>query len=398
MWDSLMEMAKIGATKKGGCRRLALTDLDRRGRNLFQSWCMEAGCQISVDEMGNLFARREGSDPERPPVLAGSHLDTQPSGGKFDGVYGVLAALEVMRTLHDEDFPTAAPVEAVCWTNEEGARFPPAMIGSGVFAGIFDLEFGHSRKDPEGRTIREELDRIGYLGSVPCRLRDIGAYYELHIEQGPVLGREGRTIGVVTGGQGSNWYHVRLRGLDSHAGTTPMQYRRDAMQGAARIISAVRDIVLAHQDAVGTTGSFEVQPNSINTVPGEVFFTIDLRHPDGDVLREIDREIRTMIAAVCKEENLEPEMDLIWEAPTVEFDSGCVSRVRESARELDYPYRDIISGAGHDACQMSHVAPTAMIFIPCKDGVSHNELESALPEHVAAGANVLLQAMLKSAG
>ena len=397
LWKSLMEMAEIGATDKGGSRRLALTDLDRQGRDLFQSWCKEIGCTVSIDEMGNIFARREGRNPDLPPVQAGSHLDTQPTGGKFDGVYGVLGALEVLRTLHDHNHSTEAPVEAICWTNEEGARFSPAMIGSGVWAGIFDLEFGHTRADPEGMTIREELKRIGYLGTRPCRQTDVTAYYEIHIEQGPVLEAESKTVGIVTGGQGCHWYHLRLKGMASHAGTTPMAYRRDALQGAARIVSQLREEVLQQENALVTVGTLNLQHDSINTIPGEVFFTIDMRHPDPAVLSGLDQNLRNLVEKVCREEKLEPEINLIWEAPTVTFDQECVGNVRDAAKSLGYSCQEIVSGAGHDACQMSHVVPTGMIFIPCKDGVSHNEIESAEPEHITSGANVLLHAMLQSA-
>ena len=397
LWKSLMEMAEIGATDKGGSRRLALTDLDRQGRDLFQSWCKEIGCTVSIDEMGNIFARREGRNPDLPPVQAGSHLDTQPTGGKFDGVYGVLGALEVLRTLHDHNHSTESPVEAICWTNEEGARFSPAMIGSGVWAGIFDLEFGHTRADPEGMTIREELERIGYLGNRPCRQTDVKAYYEIHIEQGPVLEAESKTVGIVTGGQGCNWYHLRLHGMASHAGTTPMAYRRDALQGAARIVSQLREEVLQQENALVTVGTLNLQHDSINTIPGEVFFTIDMRHPDPAVLSGLDQNLRNLVEKVCREEKLEPEINLIWEAPTVTFDQECVGNVRDAVKSLGYSSREIVSGAGHDACQMSHVVPTGMIFIPCKDGVSHNEIESAEPEHITSGANVLLHAMLQSA-
>ena len=397
LWDSLMEMAKIGATEKGGCRRLALTDLDRQGRDLFRSWCEEIGCVVNVDEMGNMFARREGKNRDLPPVLAGSHLDTQPSGGKFDGVYGVLGALEVLRTLNDQEHITEAPLEAVCWTNEEGARFPPAMIGSGVWAGIFDLEYGHSRCDTEGLSIRDELGSIGYLGKRPCRKSLVKAYYELHIEQGPVLEGESKTIGIVTGGQGCNWYHIRLRGVDSHAGTTPMEYRRDALQGTARVISDIRTLVQKQPQAVVTIGSIKVRPDSINTIPGEVFFTLDLRHPDGKILSDLDRSLWDLVKNVCSFEGLGYEIDLIWEAPTVNFDEQCVENVRNAAKSLNFPSRDIVSGAGHDACQMSHVVPTGMIFIPCKDGISHNEIEEATPGDLAAGCDVLLNAMVARA-
>ena len=398
LWDSLMGMAKIGPGERGGSRRLALTDADIDGRNLFRKWADEAGCTFRLDTMGNLFARRNGKNSEAPPVLAGSHLDTQPSGGRFDGILGVLGALEVVRSLNDHGVETDSPVEIAVWTNEEGARFPPAMMGSGVFAGIFEQADIYTHQDPEGITVEEELRRTKQLGESPCKLFQIRAYYELHIEQGPVLEAENTSIGVVTGGQGSYWTHITLQGQGSHAGTTPMNFRRDPIMGAARIISGMRDIVLKQPGAVGTVGRLETTPSSINSIPGKVFFTVDNRHPNEEILANINQDLMKLVNSVCAEEGLENEFTNIWKAPTLNFHDECISKVRNAAESLGYTHRDIVSGAGHDACQINRIAPTGMIFIPCENGLSHDEAENSTPEQVAAGADVLLNAILASAG
>ena len=399
LWASIMEMAKIGALPGGGCGRLALTDDDRRGRDLFASWCEQAGCTVTVDEMGNMFARRPGRNPDLPPVAAGSHLDTQPHGGKFDGIFGVLAALEAVRTLNDAGVETEAPIEVINWTNEEGSRFAPAMIASGVFAGLFDRDFAYGIESPEGETLGDELARIGYKGSEPCGEHTLGALFEAHIEQGPILEAAGVPIGVVGGAQGQRWYDIEVRGRDSHAGTTPMPARKDALVAAARMAARIEDIALGKApDAVGTVGQFDVSPNSRNTIPGEVRFSVDIRHPDAGVLVEMDAEIRESFAAIAERGDVDVTIDQIWEKPPIEFDPRCVEAVREAAAELGYAHQDIVSGAGHDACQVCEVAPTGMIFVPCEDGISHNEIESATPEDLEMGCNVLLHAMLAMAG
>ncbi|MEQ8357040.1 MAG: Zn-dependent hydrolase [Kiloniellaceae bacterium] len=398
LWDSLMEMAKIGPGVAGGNCRLALTDFDREGRDLFVSWCKEAGCSIVVDKMGNIFARRPGKNPELPPVTTGSHLDTQPTGGKFDGVFGVLAGLEVIRTLNDNEIETEAPVEVAVWTNEEGSRFAPAMVASGVFAGVFELDYGHSRADTEGKTMGEELARIGYLGEQTPGDHPIRAFFEAHIEQGPILEAEKKTIGVVTGAQGQRWFEITLTGSESHAGTTPMNRRRDALVAAARLVTAVNDIAAAHPPhAVTTVGMMQVSPNSRNTIPGNVFMTIDLRHPDDETLSRMEAELRAACAAICDPAGIEAEIAMIWYSPPIAFNEDCVGAVKKAAGEAGYGNMEIISGAGHDACYISRVAPTAMIFVPCEEGVSHNEAESATPEDLAAGCNVLMYAMLERA-
>ncbi len=399
LWRSLMDMARIGATEKGGVCRLALTDLDKDGRDLFVRWCEEAGCTISVDRMGNIFARRPGRNPDAPPVMTGSHLDSQPTGGKYDGAYGVLAGLEVVRTLNDLGVETEAPVEVAVWTNEEGSRFAPAMIASGVFAGAFDLEHGLSRPDPEGRTLGEELERIGYAGDLECGNRELAAYFEAHIEQGPILEDEEKTIGIVSGGQAQRWYEITMTGQEAHAGPTPMLTRRDALLGAARAVDAVNRIGLSHQPgACATVGMLDARPNSRNVIPGSVFFTVDFRHPDDSVLSAMDGELRTACEAIAADIALELEFEQIWHSPAVAFDAACVEAVRSGAKKCDYTYMDIVSGAGHDACYVARVAPTGMIFVPCEGGISHNEIESATSEDLQAGCNVLLHAILEFAG
>ena len=395
LWDSLMEMAKIGATEKGGVCRLALTDLCKQSRDLFIKWCEEAGCTIKVDKMGNIFARRPGRNNDLAPVLAGSHLDSQPTGGRFDGVYGVLSGLEVVRTMNDLGIETERPFEVAVWTNEEGCRFAPAMVASGVFAGVYDLDYGLSRADPDGKTMGEELARIGYDGPEDVGGRDIHAYFESHIEQGPILEDENITIGVVTDAQGQRWYELTLTGVESHAGPTPMRIRKDALLGAARIVDAVNRIGLDNAPvACATVGMMEVYPNSRNVIPGRVWLTIDFRHPEDDVLAGMDAAMRKDVQAICDDFGLELELEQIFYYAPVHFEESCVDAVRQGAAACDYPMREIVSGAGHDACYMAAVAPSAMIFIPCVDGISHNEIEDAKPEWVTAGCDVLLHAVL----
>ncbi|MFI4947405.1 MAG: Zn-dependent hydrolase [Alphaproteobacteria bacterium] len=399
LWASLMELAEIGATEKGGVCRLAASDLDGRARRLFIEWCEAAGCTVTVDGIGNIFARRAGRDPDLPPVMAGSHLDTQPTGGRFDGAYGVLAGLEIVRTLNDLGYETEAPIEIVAWTNEEGSRFSPAMVGSGVFTGVFDLAYGLERPDNvSGVTLGAELQRIGFAGPAPVGGREVSAYFEAHIEQGPILEAAGLPVGIVTGAQGQRWYEITVTGQEAHAGPTPMPRRRDALVGAARMIDAVNRIGHAHAPyACATVGFVQVSPNSRNTIPGRVFFTVDFRHPQDDVLSAMDRELRAACTAAAVTQSLEVAVEEFWYFPPTPFDQGLVGRVREAATAQGYPHQDIISGAGHDAVYMARVAPSAMIFVPCVGGISHNEIEAALPEDLTAGCNVLLNAVLESA-
>ena len=399
LWDTLMEMAKIGATEKGGCCRLALTDLDKQGRDLFVQWCEQAGCTIKIDKMGNIFARREGTDSSLPAVLTGSHLDTQPTGGRFDGVYGVLTGLEVIRCLNDMDIQTHHSIEACVWTNEEGSRFAPAMVSSGVFGGVFDLDYGLNRADPDGLTMGQELQRIGYAGEEEVGGRDVHAYFEAHIEQGPILEVEDKTIGIVTDAQGQRWYEVTLTGVESHAGPTPMSQRKDALLGAAKIVQLVNQVGLDHAPlACATVGMLDVYPNSRNVIPGRVAFTIDFRHPDDAVLEKMDRLMRAGVNQIASDIGLECELEQIFYYAPIAFDKSCIEAVRIGTEAHGYSSRDIVSGAGHDACYLAGVAPTSMVFIPCIDGISHNEIEDVKPEWITAGANVVLSAMLNKAG
>ncbi len=398
LWQSLMDLAAIGATAKGGVCRLALSDEDRAGRDLFVRWCEEAGLDVSVDAMGNIFGRRPGRNPELAPVMAGSHLDSQPTGGKFDGAYGVMAALEVMRTLNDLDYQTEAPLEVAAWTNEEGSRFPAPMIGSAVFAGISELADGLGLEDLEGNKLGDELGRIGYAGQAEVGGRPVGAYFEAHIEQGPILEAEGKTIGVVGGVQGLRWYEITLTGQEAHAGPTPMPSRRDALLGAARIVAAVNRIGHEHlPGACATVGLMQVHPNSRNVIPGRVFLAVDLRHPEAEILGAMGAALQAASEAAAAEGGLELDFAEIHQTPAVVFDPNCVAAVRAGAEAAGYAQLDIISGAGHDACCLAEVAPTGMIFVPCAGGISHNEEESATQADLEAGCNVLLQAMLASA-
>ena len=398
LWQTLMDMALHGATAKGGVSRLALSEEDRLGRDLFVRWAREAGCQVRVDAMGNIFARREGRDPALAPVVTGSHGDSQPAGGKFDGIYGVLAGLEVLRTLNDHGIETQRAIEVVNWTNEEGSRFAPAMIASGVYAGVFDLEYGLSRVDANGVTLGEALQHIGYAGDQPCQVTPIHAAFELHIEQGPILEAQGITIGVVTGAQGQRWYEVELTGRSAHAGTTPMDHRLDALLGFARVVEAVNGLGVA-QGAEGraTVGMANIFPNSRNVVPGRVFFSVEFRHPDEAVLAVLDGQLRDTVQAIAEGIGLQWQLEQIFQYAPIAFDTDCVDTVRQAAQQLGYSHRPMISGAGHDACYLNRVAPTAMIFVPCVDGLSHNEAEHIHPHWAEAGGNVLLQAMLAKA-
>ncbi|MCY4373659.1 MAG: Zn-dependent hydrolase, partial [Spirochaetaceae bacterium] len=390
LWDSLMRMAQLGATERGGVNRQTLTDLDREARDLFISWCREAGCRIRIDPTGNIFARRPGRLGGHRAVLAGSHLDTQPAGGKFDGAYGVLAGLEVVRTLNDRDQVTERPIEVVAWTNEEGCRFAPSMMGSGVFAGQFDPGRVAATTDAEGRRFGAELERIGYRGTDRVSMDEVAAYFELHIEQGPVLEQTGKSIGVVTGAQGQRWFDLNVTGQEAHAGTTPMENRRDALLGAARIVEAVRRIGREHlPGACATVGQLDVHPNSRNTIPGRVGFSVDLRHPEEGRLSSMRSALKAEAAATCSAAGLHVSMEEIWHQSPLRFDPGCIDAVRRGAAAVGCGAMEIVSGAGHDACHIAERAPTAMIFIPCAGGISHNELEDATREDCAAGCNVL---------
>jgi len=402
LWDALMTLARIGATDKGGVCRLALTELDRQGRELVTGWAREAGCTIRVDTIGNVFARRAGRDARRPAIATGSHIDTQPTGGKFDGNYGVLAGLEVFRTLNDLGIETEAPLELCIWTNEEGSRFVPVMMGSGVYAGAFTLGHALDARDRDGVSVRDALAAIGYAGTDPAAVADgapvFGAYFEAHIEQGPVLEDAATTIGVVTGALGQRWYDVTVTGMEAHAGPTPMRLRRDALFAATHLIQEV--IAIAQRDQPngrGTVGQLDVFPNSRNVIPGRVRFSVDLRNATDAGLDAMDAAIRTAAAALAERFPVTVDIEqVVYFAPTA-FAEPLVAAVRAGAQRLGHSHLDIVSGAGHDAVYVARHAPTAMIFVPCKDGISHNEIEDANAEDLAAGANVLLHAMLEMA-
>jgi N-carbamoyl-L-amino-acid hydrolase len=396
LWETLMHTAQIGATAKGGICRLTLTDLDRQVRDWFKGQCEALGCTVSVDDMGTMFARRPGRHQNLAPIAMGSHLDTQPTGGKFDGVLGVLGALEGLRTLHETGYETNAPIEIVNWTNEEGARFAPAMLASGVFAGVFSTDYAHDRTDRDGKRFGEELTRIGYKGAVKAGSRKFSAMFELHIEQGPILEAESCDIGVVQGVQGIRWYEVTVTGQDAHSGTTPMGLRKDALLGAARMIARIDAIARAHApDAVGTVGLIENKPNSRNVIPGEVFFSVDFRHPSEQVLDAMEAKLRAALHEIAAAARLTCKEARIWESPAVKFAPELIDCVRIGAAKAGFTTRDMISGAGHDAAYVARVAPTTMIFVPCAGGISHNEAESTSLEQCAAGAQVLLNAVLE---
>lgn len=398
LWDRLMALAQIGGTAKGGVCRVALTDEDKAGRDWFIARCQRAGCTTQVDQMGNIFAQRPGKEPNRAPLLFGSHLDSQPTGGKFDGAYGVLAALEVIETLNDHEIETKVPLEIVSWTNEEGARFAPAMIASGVFGGEFSLEFGLSRQDKEGKSIGEELTRIGYAGDVPVTGRHYTACFEIHIEQGPVLEANKVPIGIVLGVQGMRWYHLMLEGKETHAGSTPMERRRDPVRALLPILQRMYAAADEQMPDIRLTfGDFQPSPGVINTVPGQLTVTVDMRHPDDSVLEALERRFHTIVQEESAATGLPCRLDRIWNSPAVHFDERCIDAVREAVETTGTSAMEMVSGAGHDAVYVSKVVPTSMIFVPCEDGLSHNELENADKADLEAGCNVLLHAVLKMA-
>ena len=399
LWASLMELAQIGATAKGGVCRLALTDLDQRGRDLVLGWAREAGLEITIDKIGNGFMRRPGRNNSLPPIVTGSHIDTQPTGGKFDGNYGVLAGIEVVRTLNDLGITTEAPIEVAFWTNEEGSRFVPVMMGSGVFAKAFTLEHAYAATDTTGVSVKEELERIGYIGPQEPGDHPIGAYFETHIEQGPVLEDNDVTIGIVQGVLGIRWFDCTVTGMEAHAGPTPMALRKDALLVATELMQDV--VAAAHRHPPhgrGTVGMVQVFPNSRNVIPGRVKFSIDLRNSTDALVDQMADEVKALAAKLAQRTGLDIKIELVSSYPAQAFHPDCVDAVARAAEKLGYSRMPAVSGAGHDAVYMAKLAPSGMIFIPCKDGISHNEIEDAKPEHITAGCNVLLHAMLERAG
>ncbi|WP_434287676.1 Zn-dependent hydrolase [Celeribacter sp. SCSIO 80788] len=398
LWDTLMEMAKIGPGIAGGCNRQTLTDEDAEGRKLFQSWCEAAGMTMGVDAMGTMFMTREGTDPEALPVYVGSHLDTQPTGGKYDGVLGVLGALEAVRTMNDLGIKTKHPIVVTNWANEEGARFAPAMLASGVFAGKHTMEYAYGRTDLEGKTYGEELARIGWKGDEEVGARKMHAYYELHIEQGPILEAEGKDIGVVTHCQGLWWLEFTLTGKEAHTGSTPMAMRTNAGLAFGRILEMVQEVAMDHQpNAVGGVGQVKFSPNSRNVLPGTVVFTVDIRTPNLEKLNKMRAIIEERAAKICDEIGVGCSVEPVGHFDPVTFTPELVANVRKAAETLGYSHMDIVSGAGHDACWAAAVAPTTMIMCPCVDGLSHNEAEDISPDWAAAGTDVLLHAVLETA-
>jgi beta-ureidopropionase / N-carbamoyl-L-amino-acid hydrolase len=399
LWNALMELARIGATDKGGVKRLALTDLDRQGRDLVVAWARAEGLAVTVDAIGNVFMRREGANPGLPPVVTGSHIDTQPTGGKFDGNYGVLAGLEVVRTLNEHGIRTEAPIEVAFWTNEEGSRFVPVMMGSGVFCGAFSLETAYAARDVDGKSVGDELARIGYRGDQVPGMHPIGAYFETHIEQGPVLEDADKVIGVVPAVMGLSWYDCTVTGMEAHAGPTPMPLRRDALQVATTIMQEVVAIANRYPPyGRGTVGMVQVFPNSRNVIPGSVKFSIDLRNVTDALLDTMHGEIEAFIECTRRATGLAIDLARVSYYPPCPFHPDCVDAVRAATDKLGYSTMDVVSGAGHDAIYVARLAPAGMIFVPCKDGISHNEIEDAQPAHLEAGCNVLLYAMLERAG
>jgi beta-ureidopropionase / N-carbamoyl-L-amino-acid hydrolase len=394
LWDALMHTAQFGGTPKGGIKRLTVSDDDKRVRDWFKAECEKLGCTVQVDEVGNMFATRPGKRKDILPIAMGSHLDTQPTGGKFDGVLGVLGPLEVLRTLVDMGYESNAPLMIVNWTNEEGSRFAPAMLCSGVYAGVFTPDFAYSREDRQGIKLGDELVRIGYKGEHKAGAIKFSSMFELHIEQGPILEAEEKVIGVVTGVQGMRWYEVTVRGQESHTGATPMGLRKNALLGASRMIEAIHQVGMAHLPGVASVGLIENRPNSRNVVPGEVFFTVDLRHPDEKVLDQMEAAYQAALPKIAVELNLELEEKRIWNSPAVKFAPDLIQCVRDGAKQAGLSSREMASGAGHDAAYINRVAPTTMIFVPCLGGISHNEAESTTLEECGAGTQVLLNAVL----
>jgi N-carbamoyl-L-amino-acid hydrolase len=399
LWSRLMDMARYGATAAGGCNRQALTDEDKGGRDLFVGWCREAGCEIRIDQIGNIFARRASSDNSLPPVITGSHLDTQPSGGKFDGIYGVLAGLEVIEVLNDAGITTIHPLEIVVWTNEDGCRFDTAMMGSAVWSGAMALEDAYALVDREGSSVKSELERIAYLGDTPAALAPVHAAFELHIEQGPVLEAQGKSVGVVTGVQHMSRHRIFIDGVEAHAGPTPMTMRKDPMMALSKFLPQLYQMAEQHgPDGRITFGFIDARPGSANTVPGRLELTVDIRHPDAESYAAMLHGFSAAVRAACESLDLGFEINCFWEAPGVAFDPECIAAVRSAVEVLDYSTLDMVSGAGHDACNIAAVAPVSMIFVPCEGGLSHNEAEAITNQQAADGANVLLLAMTRRAG
>ena len=394
-----MASARIGPGRDQGLRRLALDDADKEMRDLFVRWCEEAGCEVSVDAVGNIFARRPGREADLPPVMVGSHLDTQYTGGRFDGILGVLGGLEILRTLNDHDIETRRTIELVNWSNEEGARFNPPMLASAVFADLRSLEWALGRTDNDGISFGDELKRIGYDGATPVGGREIDAYFELHIEQGPILEAEGVPVGIVVGGYATRGMRVQIKGETAHSGPTPMDKRRNALVGAAYLIAAVNDIGWRHHEAGGksTSSQIEIWPNATGILPEFAQVTIDFRHPEVAGVEAMAAEVESAVEASAEKANVNIEIAETWRFGDEAFDPDCIEHVRAAAAELAIPAIEIQSQAGHDAYNMTHICPTALIFCPCEGGITHNEAENVAPEDAYPSVNVLLHAVLARA-
>lgn len=399
IWDSLMILGEIGATEKGGCCRLALTELDRQARDLFISWCKDAGCEISVDQIGNIFARRPGTDPTAAPITTGSHLDTQPTGGKFDGIYGCLAGLEVIRSLNDHGIETQRPVEVSVWTNEEGSRFAPAMVASGVFSGKFTTDYALQQTDKDGISLGDALKSISYDGDEAVGARDIHRFFELHIEQGPVLEQESLEVGVVTGVLGMRWFDLVIKGTSAHAGPTPMSYRNDALYAGTQLFSALYQLASEQEQQGGrcTVGELQIAKPSRNVIPGEISMSIDLRHAEIDGLEQLEQAARELADSISEQTGTDISIERIWDSPPIAFDNQCVDAVEKAVAGSEFSYCRMVSGAGHDAVNISTVVPTSMIFVPSIGGISHNEAEYSNPEQIAAGTQILFDVMREQA-
>jgi len=396
--ESMEALGRIGATAKGGLNRVALTDDDRRGRDLLVEWMRQAGLAVTVDQMGNIFGQRAGSDGAAP-VMMGSHADSVPTGGKYDGQLGVLCALEVIRTLNDRKAATRHPVAMAIFTNEEGARFQPAMIGSGVMAGKIPLEDAYNARDRDGVRLGDELERIGYLGSEPCVPRPLRAYLELHIEQGPILEEQHLPVGVVEGIVAISWSRLTLTGVQDHAGPTPMRIRHDALVAAAEIVRGVREIPRKiGGDMVSTVGRLDLTPNIPNAIPGRVSLSVDLRAPDEHHVTRALGFLDRLVKEAARVEGVTYELDHYWRVPRTHFDVEVVDTIEEAAKGLGHGYRRILSGAGHDAQYMATICPTGMIFVPSRGGRSHCEEEFTPMDDIEKGANTLLLAASKLAG
>jgi N-carbamoyl-L-amino-acid hydrolase len=396
--STLEEMAKIGGTPGSGVTRLALSDEDKRARDLFIKWLKELDLEITVDEMGNIFGRRPGKNNDLPPVMAGSHIDSQPKGGRFDGILGVMGALEVMRTLHDNKVETDHPVVIVDWTNEEGSRFAPAMVASGVWAGALERDWAYARTDLSGKKQGEELERIGYKGSAPAKKWPVHAYFEYHIEQGPILEREKKTIGAPKGILCLHWYDIYLEGEANQVGPTPMEGRHDALCAAAEMILKVNELPdRMGGNMVATVGEIQNYPNSRNIIPDKVHFTVDIRSWDDEHALKAWELVKKDFQDIAKRRGCPIRIEETWRVEHAPFDEKLVKRVMESAGELGYSYLHMVSGAGHDASYMNQICPTAMIFVPSIGGRSHVEVENTTWEHCEAGADVLLHCILKTA-